>query len=155
MTYTKHTWASQELITSDKLNNLEEGSVSPLIPIDGVMKIRQTPSDITKITDLVERSLDIYGSWFEVTYISSNHPFSDAPSQEAYGTVEIVTRGTSRTYITFTDRNGVKYYSSISSGVLSQWYKAAVIDSLGNLQVAGISSIQGDYTVVTTYRGEI
>lgn len=155
MTYTKHTWASQELITSDKLNNLEEGSVSPLIPIDGVMKTRQTPSDITKITDLVETSLNMYGSWFEVTYISSNQPFSDAPSQEAYGTVEIVTRGTSRTYITFTDRNGVKYYSSISSGVLSQWYKAAVIDSLGNLQVAGISSIQGDYTVVTTYRGEI
>lgn len=155
MAYIKHDWVAGELITEDKLNNLESGAVSPTIPIDGVMKIRQTPSTITRILDLVTNALTTYGEWFDVTYISSNRPFTDAPTTEAYGSVRITTRGLTRTYLVFADRNGIEYYSSVSGTTLSPWYKSAVLDVNGNLQLAGISSIQGDYTVVTSYRGEI
>lgn len=155
MAYIKHDWQDGELITKDALNNLESGAVSPTTPIDSVMKTRQTPSTITTIVDLVANALATYGTWFDVTYISSNQPFSDAPTTEGYGSVRITTRGTSRTYLVFADRTGVEYYSSISGTTLSPWYKSAVLDMNGNLQLAGISSIQGDYTVVTSYRGEI
>lgn len=122
--------------------------------IQGVVQTKQTPATITSILDLVNAARTQFGGWFNVTYISSNRSFSDAPTTEAYGTVEIVTRGTTRTYLTFTDRDGLKYYSSVVSGVLSPWYKAAVIDSSGNLQVSSITSTSGNYTVVTSYQGE-
>lgn len=154
MAYQKHNWVTDELITVDKLNNLESGAVSPTNPIDSVMKTRQTPSGVSSITDLVANALSIYGTWFTVTYISSNQSFNDAPTTDGYGSVKISTRGDSRTYLTFTDRYGIEYYSSISGTTLSPWYKSAVLDMNGNLQLAGISSISGNYTVVTTYQGE-
>ena len=53
MSYTKHTWQSEEIITADKLNNLEEG-VSSIIPTvtgylqDGDIFTVQTSSGTSK-----------------------------------------------------------------------------------------------------------
>ena len=124
-------------------------------PVVGSIKSFPVPSGVTTIQELIDNSISKYGSYFNISYIASNQSFSDGPTNEAYGTISIVSRGAQRNYIEFTDRNGQKYYNSNSNSVYYGWYKQAVVDMNNNLIIGGISSTNGEYKIITKYMGEI
>ena len=124
-------------------------------PVVGSIKSFPVPSGVTTIQELIDNSISKYGSYFNISYIASNQSFSDGPTNEAYGTISIVSRGAQKNYIEFTDRNGQKYYNSNSNSVYYGWYKQAVVDMNNNLIIGGISSTNGEYKIITKYMGEI
>lgn len=174
MEYIKHTWIPQELITADKLNNIESGTVdvtksyiweSPQTfsqPIIGSISTKLLPVPLSTVIANVS---EYTGNWYigtdETTGgIANGYPIDDNGVWYMEISSFTSTRGLIKLVFNYSNRI---FYGSIRNNALISWVEVTNANGdnniTGNLTVSGelkvnsITSTTGEYTVVTDYMG--
>lgn len=141
MVYTKNTWRTNDIITADKLNNMENG-------IDF-----QNTKEVT-FTDFATAASDMAkyaGSWFSDGKNILNSPIAGV----LYGVIEVSPAYGSRTgTIRYSDipewRNGF-YQTAVDNGKVVGWHKIAddsnVVHKIGDETLSGNKSFTGNVSI--------
>lgn len=120
--------------------------------ISGFHNVFQLPIATTKIIDLINNEF-IKGLvyWKEQTYISYNTALSDAPTNDVYSIIKLATRGSSRTYVEYSDLSGNVWHTTATGNTLNPWVKQAndaeVMHKTGNETAAGDKTFTGNTTL--------
>lgn len=123
--------------------------------LTGFHKVIQIPSNTTKIIDLINNNfLQGKDSWKEATFAAYNNALSDAPTNDLYSIIKLVTRGTSRTYVEYYDLSGNTWHTSAIGDTLGSWVKQAndadVVHKTNNETIAGDKAFVGNTALATT-----
>lgn len=153
MAYTKHTWVTDELITADKMNNLESGALDLSVPIGGVTGTDPLPNGVNSILGLVNYYVNIYKSNFEKVIVVVNSSLTDSPSNyNASVKIDITVRDVGRSYVLVSDPIGGVYSGSYANGKLeSAWVMLAkdstVLHKTGDESASGNKSFTGNVSI--------
>ena len=143
----------------DSKVKLERGNVAtdwspaPEDLISDSNKVTQVPATTTKVIDLINNDF-IKGQdlWKEATFIAYNRAFSDAPTNDVYSIIKLVTRGSNRTYVEYSDLSGSIWHTTATTKTLNPWVKQAddstVVHNTGNETVAGNKTLTGLTTML-------
>jgi len=137
MAYTKNTWVTDDIITADKLNNLETGVSNSFIS-------RATFTD----WNAVANNMTAYdGKYYTQLQVIANGPTTGSNS-----TIEVISMGSnSGTLIIRPTGNNGFYYSSVLNGVISGWVKlsndAEVFKLTGDQTASGNKSFTGNVSI--------
>ncbi len=123
--------------------------------LTGFHEVIQVPGTTTKIIDLINNNfLQGKDSWKEATFAAYNNALSDAPTNDLYSVIKLVTRGTSRTYVEYSDLSGNLWHTTAVGGTLAPWVKQAndvnVVHNTANETIAGDKAFVGNTTLATT-----
>lgn len=123
--------------------------------LTGFHEVIQIPSNTTKIIDLINNNfLQGKDSWKEATFAAYNNALSDAPTNDLYSVIKLVTRGTGRTYVEYYDLSGNLWHTTAVGGTLAPWVKQAndanVVHNTSNETIAGDKAFVGNTTLATT-----
>lgn len=125
--------------------NLTAPRVTATDFIAGFHNVIQVPSTTTKIIDLINNDfIKGLGYWKEQTFISYNTALSDAPTNDVYSVIKLATRGTSRTYVEYSDLSGNVWHTTATANTLNPWVKQSNDSEV--VHKTGTETIDGDKT---------
>lgn len=131
--------------------NLKAPRVTATDLLGGYHEVIPIPGTTTKIIDLINNNF-LQGKeyWKEATFAAYNSALSDAPTNDLYSIIKLVTRGTSRTYVEYSDLSGNLWHTTAVGGTLGTWVEQAndsnVAHKTGNETIAGDKSFVGNTT---------
>ena len=137
MVYTKNTWRTNDIITADKLNNMENGIVNQ----------NTKQSTFTDFADVASHMDKYAGTW----HITEGIPITNGPkSKMDWSIVRVIMGNGSQTGIIITSnyKENIIYYTSVNRGSIQGWNNLAkdsdVVHKTGNETVAGNKSLTGN-----------
>lgn len=151
MAYNKHTWTTQELITSDKLNNIENALGNTIDnytneDVDGIKKIKgqlivsNNKPPFTTIDDLRSNMYTYSGQWRIYGGSVSGLP-AGIGSGTDWGILNVYSYNNKETdgYITLSgESQKLLYVGYVQQGNVS-WNKVLTEDAAGNVSVGNLT----------------
>lgn len=149
MVYTKNTWKTDDIITADKLNNLESG-------LDNTNPRQAT---FTDFADVAKDMNKYAGNWYVTGSTKiANDPVSSTGGLNWYQVIVTPSFPGNNGNIQIEVVNGNTFNTGVSSGALSGWNlipkDSAVVHNTGTETVAGNKTFSGstNFTGQTTLK---
>lgn len=139
MSYTKNTWKTDDIITADKLNNME----------DGILGQYSKPATFTDFNTVASGMTTYQGFWYIKGTGVENGPNGTA----TWSTVEIISgSGTTTGLIRVTPfSSSTVYVTSVSNGIIIGWVELSntnnVLQLTGDQTVSGNKSFTGNVSI--------
>jgi len=138
MAYTKNTWATDDIITAPKLNNIESGLE---FATNGLA------NTFTDFNTVANAMTTFVGNWKVTSNVVKNGPTGDT----SYSHVSVSPVAGNGGYITVVPLSGIgMYVGTVSSGVIT-WFKLAkdteAVKLTGDQTVAGNKSFTGNVSI--------
>lgn len=140
MVYTKNTWNTGDIITADKLNNME----------NGIEHQNTKQATFTDFADVASHMDKYAGNW----HITEGIPITNGPKSKMDWSIVSVTMGNgSQTGIIITSnyKENIIYYTSVNRGSIQGWNKLAkdseVVHKTGDEIISGNKSFTGNVSI--------